>query len=151
MFIYSSKLSISITMHPWHSPMEYIPAYESEKQQHDTKLTDESTMKWCMKWIIYELRIWNQVRLWSSQLWTQILQLRKEARKIQDFNGVTSRYQCLNFSGFFTQLQKLRSWLTGFISQLVRASYRYREVTSSNPVEVLNFSGFFTQLQKLRS
>ena len=24
-----------------------------------------------MKWIIYELRIWNQVKLWSSQLWTQ--------------------------------------------------------------------------------
>ena len=41
-----------------------------------------------MKWIIYELRIWNQVKLWSSQLWTQFLQLRKEACKIQDFNRV---------------------------------------------------------------
>ena len=42
-----------------------------------------------MKWIIlYELGIWNQVKLWSSQLWTQFLQLRKEAWKIQDFNGV---------------------------------------------------------------
>ena len=40
-----------------------------------------------MKWIIYELRIWNQVKLWSSQLWTQFLQLRREAWKIQDFNG----------------------------------------------------------------
>ena len=29
-----------------------------------------------------------------------------------------------------------------------RASYRYREVTGSHPVEVLNFSGFFTQLLK---
>ena len=29
-----------------------------------------------------------QVKLWSSQLWTQFLQLRKEAWKIQDFNGV---------------------------------------------------------------
>ena len=44
-----------------------------------------------MKWIIYELRIWNQVKLWSSQLWTQFLQLRKEAWKIQDFNGVWTR------------------------------------------------------------
>ena len=35
--------------------------------------------KWYMKWIIYELRIWNQVKLWSSQLRTQFLQLRKEA------------------------------------------------------------------------
>ena len=44
-----------------------------------------------MKWIIYELRIWNQVKLWSSQSWTQFLQLRKEAWKIQDFNGVWTR------------------------------------------------------------
>ena len=32
-----------------------------------------------------------QVKLWSSQLWTQILQLRREAWKIQDFNGVWTR------------------------------------------------------------
>ena len=44
-----------------------------------------------MKWIIYELRIWNQVKLWSSQLWTQFLQLCREAWKIQDFNGVWTR------------------------------------------------------------
>ena len=31
------------------------------------------------------------------------------------------------------------------------ASHRYREVTSSNPVEVLTFSGFYTQLLKLGS
>ena len=39
----------------------------------------------------YELRIWNQVKLWSSQLRTQFLQLRREAWKIQDFNGVWTR------------------------------------------------------------
>ena len=49
---------------------------------------NESMMKWYMKWIIYELRIWNQVKLWSSQLGTQFLQLRREAWKFQDFNGV---------------------------------------------------------------
>ena len=54
---------------------------------------NESTMKWYMEWIIYELRIWNQVKLWSSQLWTQFLQLRKEAWKIQEFNGVWTREQ----------------------------------------------------------
>ena len=41
--------------------------------------------------IIYELRIWNQGKLWSSQLWTQFLQLGREAWKIQDFNGVWTR------------------------------------------------------------
>ena len=44
-----------------------------------------------MKWIIYELRIWNQVKLWSTQLWAQFLQLRREVWKIQDFNGVWTR------------------------------------------------------------
>ena len=44
-----------------------------------------------MKWIIYELRICNQVKLWSLQLWTQFLQLRRETWKIQDFNGVWTR------------------------------------------------------------
>ena len=49
---------------------------------------NESVMKWYIKWIIFELRIWNQVKLWSSQLWTQFLQLRREeAWKIQDFNA----------------------------------------------------------------
>ena len=43
---------------------------------------NESMMKWYMKWIIYELRIWSQVKLWYSQLSTQFLQLRREAWKI---------------------------------------------------------------------
>ena len=47
-----------------------------------------STMKWYMKWIICDLQIWNQVKLWSSQLWMQFLQLCKEAWESQDFNGV---------------------------------------------------------------
>ena len=52
---------------------------------------EQTHSKLYMKWIIYELRIWNQVKLWSSQLWTQFLQLRKEAWEIQDFNGVWTR------------------------------------------------------------
>ena len=52
---------------------------------------NESMMKWYIKWIIYELRIWNHVKLWSSKLWTQFLQLRREAWKIQDFNRVWTR------------------------------------------------------------
>ena len=32
-----------------------------------------------------------QVKLWSLQLWAQFLQLRREAWKIQDFNGVWTR------------------------------------------------------------
>ena len=47
---------------------------------------------WYMKWII-QCIIWtgdmkSSEAAWSSQLWTQFLQLRKEAWKIQDFNGV---------------------------------------------------------------
>ena len=49
------------------------------------------------KWYIWnesyiELRIWNQVKLWSSRLWTQsVYQLRREAWKIQDFTFITAR------------------------------------------------------------
>ena len=71
--------------------------------------------------------------LWSSPSWTQFKQLRIEAWKSQDLTGfepVTSQYRCdaltnwamkpltgsnpvevLTFSGFYTQLLKLRSWL----------------------------------------
>ena len=31
------------------------------------------------------------MKLWSSQLWTQLLQFRREAWKIQDFNGIWTR------------------------------------------------------------
>ena len=57
---------------------------------------NESTMKWYMKWIIYEMdHIWTadmkSTEAMISQLWTQFLQWRKEAWKIQDFNGVWTR------------------------------------------------------------
>ena len=84
-------------------------------------------MKWYMKWIIYELRIWNQVKLWSLQLWKQFLQLRKEAWKNQDLNGVWARHLAI----------------------LVR---RFNQLSyEATDVEVLNFLGFFTQLQKFLS
>ena len=38
-----------------------------------------------------ELRIFKSSELWSSQLWTQLKQLRIEAWKSQDFNGVWAR------------------------------------------------------------
>ena len=38
---------------------------------------------------------------------------------------------------------------SGFMAQLVRASYQQGKVMGSNPSEVLNFSGFSTQLLKL--
>ena len=67
-----------------------LTLHNISKRQIQTRLLG-LTMNWYMKWIIYELRIWNQVKLWSSQLWTQLLQLRKEAWKIQEFNGVWTR------------------------------------------------------------
>ena len=63
-----------------------IPVRRSNQLSHDATdvgsgsfvdsnvhVRNKSTMKWYMKWIIYELRIWNQVELWSSQLWTHII------------------------------------------------------------------------------
>lgn len=37
------------------------------------------------------MRIWNQVKLWFSKLWTQFKQLHPEAWNIQSFNGVWAR------------------------------------------------------------
>ena len=160
------------------------------------------------------------MKLWSSQLWTQFLKLRKEAWKFQDFDAVWTRALAIpvwrsnqlsyeatdigswSFVGSHVPVrnestmkwymkwiiymkcdEKFRTlisypqfiymihfiyhfivdsfhtgthkWpapnVSGFIAQLVRASHRYREVTGSNPVENLNFSGFLTQLQELRS
>ena len=64
---------------------------------------------------LYELRIWNQVKLWSSQLWTQFLQLREEAWKFQDFNGVWTRDLAIlvrrsNQLSYMYEATDVRSW-----------------------------------------
>ena len=147
------------------------------------------------------------MKLWSSQLLIQFLQLRREAWKIQDFSGVWTRdlaipvrrsnqlsYEATDVGSWSfvgsncpVRNESMMKWyiwnesymncgyevkwsydlrsyhgtirthkwpapnVSGFIAQLVRASHRNREVTGLNPVEVLYFSGFSTQLPKLRS
>ena len=44
-----------------------------------------------MKCFIYWTADLKSSKLWSSQLWTQFKQLRREAWKSQDFNGVWTR------------------------------------------------------------
>ena len=121
----------------------------------------------------YELQKWNQVKLWSSQLWTQFLQLRRETLKFRTSTGfepVNSRFRCDALTNWTMKPLTLGAghlwvlmvpwgmnqwwngiwnefhWFSGFIAQLARASHRNREVTGSNSVEVLNFSGFSTQM-----
>ena len=48
-------------------------------------------VKWYMKCFIYWTADLKSSKLWSSQLWTQFKQLRTEAWKSQDFNGVWTR------------------------------------------------------------
>ena len=45
-------------------------------------------VKWYMKCFIYWTADLKSSKLWSSQLWTKFKQLRIEAWKSQDFNGV---------------------------------------------------------------
>ena len=73
-----------------------------------------------MKCFIYWTADLKSSKLWSSQLWTQFKQLRVEARKTQDFNGVWTR-DGSNRDGFEPS----------------------RVQTGSNPVEVLTFLGFY--------
>jgi len=48
-------------------------------------------VKWYMKCFIYWTADLKSSELWSSQLWTHFEQLRIEAWKSQDFNGVWTR------------------------------------------------------------
>ena len=110
---------------------------------------NESMMKWYMKWIIYDLRIWNQVKLWSSQLWEQFCNcVEKPEKFIHDSFHVTFHHWFIPHGNIRTHKWPAPN-VSGFIAQLVWASHRNREVTGSNSVEVLNFSDFYTQLQKL--
>ena len=48
-------------------------------------------VKWYIKCFIYWTADSKSSKLWSSQLWTQFKQLRLDAWKSQDFNGVWTR------------------------------------------------------------
>ena len=50
------------------------------------------SVKWYMKYFIYWTADWKSSKLWSAQSWTQFKQLRIEALKSQDFNGVWTRW-----------------------------------------------------------
>ena len=74
---------------------------------------------------------------WPSQLWSQFLQLRKEAwKKFRTSMGlfISSYLSREQMNPKLTCSQ--RQWLH---SSVGRASHRYREVTGLSPVEVLNF------------
>ena len=108
-----------------------------------------SNVKWYMKCFIYRTADVKSSKPWSSQLWTQFVQLRKSQDLIlyEHFiyhctfmpDGLirTHKWPSPNVRGFVAQLVR------GFVAQLVRASHRYREVTGTNPVELLAFSGFY--------
>ena len=76
-----------------------------------------------------ELRIWNQVSYDHRSFWTQFKQLRTEAWKSQDFNGVWTRDLAIpvrHSNQLSYEATDVGSWSTpnvsGFIAQLVRAS-----------------------------
>ena len=71
---------------------------------------NESMMKWYMKWIIFELRIWNQVKLWSSQLWKASLR-----------NCKNCVYNCEDHS--FTWFNIRSSYMIHFIYHFIMDSF----------------------------
>ena len=112
-------------------------------------------MKWyTRKWIIYELRIWNQVKLWSPQLWTQFLQLRKEAWKTKNFNGVWTRdlakpvrrsnqlsYEAMSYEVsclVWRTRSPMRSFPGGLQIYMCRMSYLLRKLLKSQINENMN-------------
>ena len=85
-----------------------------------------------MKSFIYWTADLKSSELWSSQLWTQFKQLRIEAWKSQDFNGVWTRdlvIPVLHFTSILHGLIRTHKWpapnVGGFIAQglITRADY----------------------------
>ena len=81
--------------------------------------SDKNYMKCFLNWTA-DLK---SRKLWSSQLWTQLKQLRIEAWKSQDFNGVWTRdlailVRCSNQLSY-------EATVSEFIPQLVRKSHWY--------------------------
>ena len=70
-------------------------------------------MKWYMKYFIYWTADWKSSKPWSAQLWTQFKQLRIEALKSQDFNGVWT-----SWTRWLSKLKALainaNCWYNGF-------------------------------------
>ena len=66
----------------------YLQAWTSCRQWETSLLLLLSYRPTAASFVNFDI---NQVKLWSSQLWMQFLQLRREAWKIQDFNGVWTR------------------------------------------------------------
>ena len=94
--------------------LSLIPHLPASKQQHKIINIGNTTgnLKWYMKYFIYWTAGVKSSKLWSSQLWMQFMELRIEAWKAQDFNGLDSNLnpvEVLAFSGFYTQLHKLQS------------------------------------------
>ena len=72
------------------SAFEAVPS-NSQRSLRRFSLLWTKGVKWYMKWFIYWTADLKSSKLWSSQLWTQFKQLRIEAWKSQDFNGVCTR------------------------------------------------------------
>ena len=95
--------------------------------------------------------IWNvsylELRVWNNFYDHSLLDFKSAVQYMKHF--------IYHFTVIPRGLIRTHKWpaanVSGFITQLVRASHRYHKVTGSNPVEVLTFSGFYTQLLKLRS
>ena len=79
------------------------------------------------------------MKVWSSQLWEQFLQLRREVWKIQELNGVWTRDLAIPVR---------RSNQLSYEATDVGTSWSF---VTEVEVEVLKISGFSTQLQKLLS
>ena len=70
---------------PWETFKPLFLAYSHHSFETILKV------KWYMKCFIYWTEDLKSSKLWSSQLWTQFKQVRIEAWKSQDFNGVWTR------------------------------------------------------------
>ena len=82
-----SELQITV-IHQTLGKVKQSQWWQQTEHHKYANLTAVLHVKWYMKCFIYWTVDLKSSELWSSQLWTQFKQLRKEAWKSQDFNGV---------------------------------------------------------------
>ena len=98
-------------------------------------------------WLQTQLKSWSFQASINAIAWIALITARIVAYLISHppFNIWNISYITLTFIPH--RLIRTHKWpapnVSSFIAQLVGASYRYHEITGSNPVEVLNFSGLY--------
>ena len=104
--------------------------------------TGNNKTNWRNSWLDSILtNTFYHVKLWSSQLWMQFLQLRRESWKIQGFEPVTSRFWCDGPTKWTMKSLTMAIAKIAYITEKVIASLDFK----SSSIDDVFHTSFITQ------